>query len=83
MEGILVHPHARGEGIGNKLLAALDAEGRARGYAELRLEVIEENTRARALYEREGFSAVASQSTGLLRWVFGFRGATTMVRRVA
>jgi len=83
VDGIFVAPHARGHGIGTKLLAALAAEARARGYAELRLEVIEENTRARALYEREGFSAVASQSTGLLRWVFGFRGATTMVRRVA
>jgi ribosomal protein S18 acetylase RimI-like enzyme len=80
MDGIFVAPQARGQGVGTGLLAAVAAEARRRGYAEVRLDVIEGNDRARALYEREGFRAVGSQSTGLLRHVFGFRSATTMVR---
>jgi ribosomal protein S18 acetylase RimI-like enzyme len=80
MDGLFVAPQARGRGVGTELLAAVAAEARRRGYAEVRLDVVEGNDRARALYEREGFRAVGSQSTGLLRHVFGFRSATTMVR---
>jgi ribosomal protein S18 acetylase RimI-like enzyme len=83
MDGIFVAPEARGQGVGTGLLEAVAAEARRRGYAEVRLDVVEGNDRARALYEREGFRAVATQSTGLLHHVFGFRSATTMVRRLA
>jgi ribosomal protein S18 acetylase RimI-like enzyme len=83
MDGIFVAPEARGQGVGTELLAAVSAEARRRGYAEVRLDVVDGNDRARALYEREGFRAVATQSTGILRHVFGFRSATTMVRPVA
>ena len=83
MDGIFVAPEARGRGVGTELLAAVAVEARRRGYAEVRLDVVEGNDRARALYEREGFHAVGTQSTGLLHHVFGFRSATTMVRRIA
>lgn len=83
MDGIFVAPEARGRGVGTELLEAVAAEARRRGYAEVRLDVVEGNDRARALYEREGFCAVATQSTGMLHHVFGFRSATTMVRRLA
>jgi ribosomal protein S18 acetylase RimI-like enzyme len=83
MDGIFVAPHARGCGVGTLLLDAIAAEAMARGYDEVRLDVIDSNDRARALYEREGFRAVATQSIGWLRLVFGFRSATTMVRRLA
>lgn len=83
MDGLFVAAHARSHGIGSRLIEAVAAEGRARGYTELRLDVIEENTRARALYERRGFTAIGSQSTGLLRLAFGFRSAITMVRPLA
>lgn len=82
MDGIFVAPEARGHGVGTELLAAVAAEARRRGYAEVRLDVVDGNDRARALYEREGFRAVATQSTGLLHHIFGFRSATTMVLRV-
>ena len=82
MDGIFVAPEARGQGVGTGLLDAVAAEAQRRGYAEVRLDVVEGNDRARALYEREGFRAVATQSTGVLRHVFGFRSATTMVRQV-
>jgi ribosomal protein S18 acetylase RimI-like enzyme len=46
----------------------------------LRLDVIDTNLRARALYERLGFRAVRSESLGPLRHLFGFQTAITMVR---
>jgi GNAT superfamily N-acetyltransferase len=83
MDGLFVAPSARGRGVGSCLLEAIAREAATRGYAEVRLDVIDINIRARALYERRGFEAVGRQSTGLLRLVFGFRSATTMVRRLA
>ena len=82
MDGLFVAPAARGRGVGTRLLAAIAEEARARGYREIRLDVVEENRRARALYERQGYRAVARHSTGLLRYVFRFRAATTMVLRL-
>ena len=82
MDGIFVAPHARGRGVGTMLLNAIAAEAGMRGYDEVRLDVIDSNQRARALYEREGFQVVATQSIGWLRHVFGFQSATTMVRRL-
>ena len=82
MDGIFVDPAARGEGVGSRLLEAIVQEAAARGYGEVRLDVIDGNERARALYERRGFEAISTHSTGLARHVFGFRAATTMVRRI-
>jgi ribosomal protein S18 acetylase RimI-like enzyme len=80
IDGIAVTRTARGRGLGTALLDALCAEARRRGYRSIRLEVIDSNWRARALYERQGFLATRTESTGLLRFVFGFSSATTMVR---
>jgi len=82
MDGIFVTPDARGRGVGTALLDAICAEARARQYAEVRLDVIDSNPRARALYERTGFVAKGTMQLGPLRHVFGFRSATTMVRAV-
>ncbi|WP_226933814.1 GNAT family N-acetyltransferase [Pseudogemmobacter faecipullorum] len=80
IDGIAVACHARGQGVGQALLAALYEEARGRGYTAIRLEVVDTNSRARALYEREGFAAIATDRLGLLRYAFGFSAATTMVR---
>lgn len=82
MDGIFVAPWARGQGVGTRLLDAIAEEARSRGYREVRLDVVEGNPRARALYERKGYRAVARHSTGLLRYVFRFEAATTMVLRL-
>jgi ribosomal protein S18 acetylase RimI-like enzyme len=53
--GLGVVASARREGVGGALMRAVLDEARARGLAEVRLEVIRENTRAIPLYERLGF----------------------------
>ncbi len=82
MDGIFVRDIARGKGVGTALLDAICAEAAARGYTEVRLDVIDSNPRARALYEREGFVAGGVHQLGPLKYIFGFESATTMIRRI-
>ena len=79
IDGICVAAPVRGHGIGTALIKALSAEARHRGYPALRLEVVDTNLRARALYERLGFRRLKHETLGPLRHAFGFSGATTMV----
>lgn len=78
MDGICVDAKARGLGLGTALLAAVKAEARQLGLSSVRLDVIDSNPRARALYEREGFEVVGFTRTGPLRHLFEFREATMM-----
>lgn len=80
MDGIFVSASARGRGVGTALLAAIADEARARGYPAVRLDVIDTNTRAKALYLREGFAEEKEQHLGPLRYVFKFNSAVTMVK---
>lgn len=80
VDGICVARGQRGRGVGTMLLAALCAEAIKRGYPSIRLDVIDANWRARALYERQGFVATHTESIGPLRHLFGFASSTTMVR---
>lgn len=82
LDGLCVRPDMRGRGIGSALLAAICDEGRARGYGAVRLDVVDTNARARALYERRGFVLDRSTPIGPLRLIFGFRAAHTMVRQL-
>lgn len=82
LDGICVSAAARGMGVGTLLLDAVADQARARGYSEIRLDVIDNNARARALYERQGFVAGKTSQSGMFRFVFGFRSATTMVRKL-
>jgi len=82
MDGIFVAEEARGQGIGGALLEAVCAEARSRNLGRVRLDVINTNPRARALYERAGFTAVSEEKTGFLEILFGFASATRMERAV-
>lgn len=82
MDGIFVHPQARGQGAGTALLEGIADLARAQGLSEVHLDVIDTNPRAQALYERQGFTAVSTEKTGPLKHVFGFSHATRMVRWV-
>jgi ribosomal protein S18 acetylase RimI-like enzyme len=47
--------HARGAGLGRRLLAAAEADAQAHGCSVMRLEVRVDNAPAVALYERHGY----------------------------
>jgi ribosomal protein S18 acetylase RimI-like enzyme len=80
VDGICVAREHRGMGVGSRLLTALYDEAAERGYRSIRLDVVDDNRRARALYERQGFLATRTEELGLLRFLFGFASSTTMVR---
>lgn len=52
---LLLAPEARGRGLGKAMLAGIEARARARGARRLLIGVLDENPRARAFWEREGF----------------------------
>jgi ribosomal protein S18 acetylase RimI-like enzyme len=52
---LCVAEQERAQGIGSRLLDAVDAELAARGVHDLRISVLAGNERARRLYERRGF----------------------------
>ncbi len=79
MDGIFVTAAARGQGIGQALLDAVRIEAKDRGYRSIRLDVIDTNERAKALYLRNGFKDAGVQRMGVLRLIYKFRTATRMV----
>ncbi|MDF1873859.1 GNAT family N-acetyltransferase [Vannielia sp.] len=82
MDGIFVAEDARGRGVGTALIDAVKAEAVARGCSEVRLDVVESNQRARALYERCGFVLRGEVRAGVMAPLLGFRRAVTMVAQV-
>lgn len=83
IDGICVSQEMRGRGIGSALLNALIVEARWRGFPAIRLDVVDSNLRARALYERMGFAPWRKDTTGPLKYVFGFDHSTAMVRELS
>ena len=55
-----------GLGIGSAMIGYLAELARRMGYRQIDLEVVAENTRARALYEKCGFTATGRRSRALL-----------------
>lgn len=83
MDGIAVAPAARGMGLGTTLLDGIRDEAARRGCAKVRLDVIDTNLRARALYERRGFQAIGTEDVFPFRWLFGFSTSTKMIQESA
>ncbi|GIF02645.1 GNAT family N-acetyltransferase [Actinoplanes siamensis] len=82
MDGIAVDADHRGRGIGGVLLAEIVRVAAENRCGQVRLDVIDVNPRARALYERHGFTAVRTEQTPFLRRLMGFGAVTTMHRDV-
>ena len=80
IDGIAVAIDRRGEGIGGALIAAAETKAHRYGKCALRLDVIDRNLRARALYARLGFIETGTHDLGMLRHVFGFARATQMTK---
>lgn len=55
-----VEPHARGSGLGRRILAAIETLARAEGVGVLRLETGVSQVEAIELYRSAGFSAIAA-----------------------
>jgi len=80
VDSIAVASTARGQGIGSQLLGAAFQFAEENNYQAVGLEVVNNNPRARALYERIGFEATAEKSVGFFsRWV-GFDSYLRMVK---
>ena len=54
---VVVAASHRGQGIGARLFAEMEAIARERGACKLTLEVLDGNANAKALYQRLGFTA--------------------------
>lgn len=55
LEALVVRPECRGRGIGSQLMTRIVADARAQGHASLIIDVGDDNTEARHLYEGFGF----------------------------
>lgn len=64
--GVGVHPEARGQRIGQQLLAQAILESRAAGASRLRLTVLKANEVARRIYEQFGFQLSEKDAESLL-----------------
>ncbi|WP_455351958.1 GNAT family N-acetyltransferase [Streptomyces sp. SYSU K217416] len=82
MDGIAVDPRMRGRGVGSLLIEEVAAVAAEQDCRQIRLDVIDTNPRARALYERRGFTAARTEHTPYLRGLLGFGAVTTMHRPV-
>jgi ribosomal protein S18 acetylase RimI-like enzyme len=65
---LAVLPEYQGRGVGPALLEAVEERARRKGCCKLTLEVLDDNTRARAVYRRFGFedSVVGQSATRFL-----------------
>lgn len=63
-----VSPQCQGQGIGKKLMAAVEAEARARGCCKVTLEVRDDNARAKSLYLKCGFDPGKTGEDAMLFW---------------
>nr|WP_239057974.1 GNAT family N-acetyltransferase [Crenobacter caeni] len=59
LHDLSVVPRARGQGVGRRLLAAVEAEASRRGLCRVTLEVRPDNATGRALYASAGFEPAA------------------------
>jgi ribosomal protein S18 acetylase RimI-like enzyme len=71
---LAVHPGARGRGVGQALMQAVETEGKLRGACKITLEVLSGNAVALKSYERFGFAAyqldpAAGQAMFLQKWL--------------
>ncbi len=78
LDGVAVAAENRGGGIGSALLAALKEFASHHGYHHIRLDVVDSNPRAQALYQRHGFVTATRRETSLLTRGMGFAAVTTM-----
>jgi ribosomal protein S18 acetylase RimI-like enzyme len=67
---LAVHPDFRHQGIGTRILSAVEEEARKRGCCKITLEVLDGNTVAKSAYRQFGFSSyeLDPKTGGALFW---------------
>jgi ribosomal protein S18 acetylase RimI-like enzyme len=80
LSNLSVTEEARGHGVGSRIVKEFIRCAKSKGFHMVLLEVVDENVRARALYERLGFKTVKHEKVPR-PWSFllGFTGASQMV----
>ena len=83
VEFLAVAPQARGRGVGGVLLEYARQLAGVRGLDRVTLDVVDSNPRAKALYERSGFTTFSMRRmVPGSQWLFGFKSYDMMVRRL-
>ena len=82
MDGIAVATDQRGNGVGKLLIKAIVSHAKSAGFHRVRLDVVNSNPRAKALYERMGFTAFGEENIGLLKYIYGFSSVTKMLLEI-
>ena len=83
MDGIAVDKDNRGQGIGSKLFQALIEYGIEENYNSIRLDVIDENPKAKALYQKLGFKETYYEKVPkYISKLIGVSGVTAMVKEL-
>jgi len=83
MDGIAVKEGNRGRGIGKQLFTELEKFARQTGMNSIKLDVIDENPKAKRLYENIGF--VTTKYSKIPQFIYkliGVSGVTTMVKNL-
>jgi ribosomal protein S18 acetylase RimI-like enzyme len=84
IQNLAVTEKMRGHGIGTRLLTWAEEEATRTGCDRLAIDVVEENPRARALYERLGFCLLHTTYTrGRLRRDTGITASHRLVKPLA
>jgi ribosomal protein S18 acetylase RimI-like enzyme len=80
IDSISVAENGRGQGVGSAMMNYADALALKKGLDTVSLRVMFENPRAKALYERCGFSEVSTTVFPFLKKTTGYSGAFFMVK---
>ena len=80
MDGVAVSAEVRGQGIGSKLFKEFINYAQSQNFESVRLDVIDENPRAKDLYAAIGFTPVEHKKVPWpIRDLIGVSGVTTML----
>lgn len=83
MDGIAVDENFRGHGIGKLLFDKLEEFAKTNNLTSIKLDVIDENPRAKKLYEKIGFKAVKYKKMNfVISKLIGVSGVTTMIKEI-
>lgn len=83
MDGIAVASESRGKGCGTALFDAFISFAKSDKYQSIKLDVIDENQKAKALYMRLGFRETKKSSVPFpISKLIGVTGTTTMVKKI-